>query len=572
MPKINILPKEVVEKIAAGEVVEKPASVVKELVENSIDAEAKKIIVQFFEGGMKEIMVKDDGIGMSREDAILAFKRHATSKIRTVEDLEKISTLGFRGEALASIAAVSKVELITRTREDIVGTKVTIEGGEIKKVESVSASPGTTIYVRDLFYNTPARKKFLRDRAQETSEIIEVVRKYALCYPSIHFVLKNENQEILNAPPSDELSNIAYVFGLDTAKKMVKVEIYEEPIKVEGYISKPEKTVGNRSHMYIYVNGRYVKDEMLYEAVLAGYKNLLFRKRYPYCIIKISLPPELVDVNVHPSKIFVRFYDEEKIYRIIEKGVWNSLRSLQQDLTDSSIIASLDKASPAANQTKIYQSKISEILTESTKLKERAPERIEEFFTEYRFPPLEILGQLKDTYIIAKSDEYLVIIDQHAAHERINYEKLLRNIKKKEFQVLISPIILQLPQSELHELLEYREILEEVGFKIEEYGKNSVAIREIPIGLTVDIENFLRELITELKRKRFSTKQELLDDIIKNIACKGSIKSNEPLSELKIRTIISELRKCENPFSCPHGRPTMILLSKEKLEKMFKRT
>ncbi len=565
MSRIVVLPKNVVEKIAAGEVVERPASVVKELIENSIDANAKKIRIEFWRGGKKEIIVKDDGIGMSREDAILAFKRHATSKIRSEEDLEKITTLGFRGEALPSIAAVAKVEMVTRSEEDIVGTRIVIEGGEVKKVESVSAPRGTTVKVKDLFYNTPARKKFLKSVAAETSQIIDIATKYALAYPEKHIVLINEGKEVFNAPPSDDLENIAYVLGIDIAKSMLRVERKEDYVKIEGYISKPDKTLGNRSGMHIFVNGRYVRDEFLYDSVISGYRNLLFRKRYPYCVLRVEVPPDKVDVNVHPAKITVKFEDEELLRKVITKAVWEAL--IPQRLIPKPDI-------PAKTRVEVKREVAAKKLPLEPKpaLKEKTPERIEEFWGEYRLPPMEILGQVEDTYIVAKYSGGIALIDQHAAHERIRYEKLLRSMDEKKYQNLIAPRVLSLSKREIEEIYQYREDLEKVGFEFEEFGENTIAVRKIPVVLTRDVEEFLRELLSELRRKRFVKKSEVLDEIVKNVACRGAIKANEPLTDEKMRAILSDLRKCENPFTCPHGRPTVIFLNRESIEKMFKRS
>ncbi len=564
-PRIKVLPPALVEKIAAGEVVERPASVVKELVENSIDAGARRIFINVKGGGIKEIRVSDDGCGMSREEAILAFERHATSKIASEEDLKRITTLGFRGEALPSIAAVSKVEMITRRKEDIVGTKLIIEGGEIKKIEETGAPVGTSVLVKDLFYNTPARRKFLKGVRSEFSQISYVVEKYALLYPHIHFKLVNEGRTVMNAPPSDLRGRVMKLWGTDIAREMVEISGGRE-LRVQGLISKPYRTRRDRGRMIIFVNGRYVKSKLLEDAVLVGYGTLLFRDSYPYTVLKIEIPPEKIDVNVHPAKLYVKFENEEEVKKEISRIIWDTLTREE----------SIPQIKEGAAEAKM-QEKSDEVITEMVSKErmthfdvEKAPQRyrIEDFLPKMRTLPMQVLGQVGDTYIILKSSEGLVIVDQHAAHERIRYERFLRDMRENKIQELLEPIVLELSFTEHERALELMEELKKYGFVIEDFGNSAIVVRGIPPLLTRrDAEEAIREIISLgpqlIEKKR--------DEIIKLISCKGAIKANQKLSIYEMEQLVNQLLRCENPYTCPHGRPTMIKLRLEDLEKMFKR-
>ncbi len=560
--RIKILPPSVVEKIAAGEVVERPASVVKELLENSIDAGAKKISIHVKGGGIREIRISDDGCGMSREEVLLAVKRHATSKISDAEDLDRITTLGFRGEALPSIAAVSRMEIITRRKEDIVGTKVVLEGGEIKKVEDIGAPVGTSVVVRDLFYNTPARRKFLKGEKREFYYIASLVEKYALLYAQIHIKLINEGRTVIDVPPSDLRTRVMKLWGADIARDMVEIDGGKE-IKLHGLVSKPFRTRKDRSRMIIFVNGRYVKNKVLEDAVLEGYGTLLFRDSYPYVVLMLQISPEEIDVNVHPAKLYVKFKDENRVRQEISKLIWESLTA-RENIPSTVKMGSEERAPLVKEEMKLTQERIVEFEVEGS----THPRRIEDYLPKMRTLPMEVLGQVADTYIILKSPEGLVIVDQHAAHERIRYERFLRDVKEGKSQQLLEPIVLNLNFSDYQRALEIKDELRRYGFIIEDFGNNAVIVRAIPPLLTKkDAEEAIREVVSLGPRAL----QERRDEIIKLISCKGAIKANQKLSTFEMEELINQLLRCENPYTCPHGRPTMIKLKVEDLEKMFKR-
>ncbi len=557
MPEIRVLPPKIVEKIAAGEVVERPASVVKELVENSIDAGATKIAIYVDGGGTKRIRVVDNGCGMSEEDAILALKRHATSKIKSEEDLNRISTLGFRGEALPSIAAVSKLTIITKRKEDLVGAKIHVEGGEIKNITSIGAPSGTSVLVEDLFYNTPARRKFLKSERSEFFQIYSIVEKYAIIYENIHFKLVHNGKEVFNLPPSNLKARIARLWGKEIADAMVEIK-KSNRMKIKGLITRPYHVRRDKSKILIFVNGRYVKSRIIEDALVEGYGTLLFRDSYPIAILKIQVEPDEIDVNVHPAKLFVKFKDENRIKKEIANLIWDSLT--KEENIPSKIIAREERA----EKIKIEREKQMVFdVEEPSKMR-----RIEDFIPVMRTVPMEILGQVDDTYIILKSPEGLVIVDQHAAHERIRYERFLKDMEDKNIQKLLEPIILNLDYKEYQFILEQKESLRGYGFIIEDFGTNSIAVRGIPPILTKrDAEEAIRE-IAQLGPKSIDEKR---DDLIKLISCKGAIKAHQKLSQFEMEKLIMELLRCENPYTCPHGRPTMIKIKNEDLEKMFKR-
>ncbi len=557
MPEIRVLPPNIVEKIAAGEVVERPASVVKELVENSIDAGATKIAIYVEGGGTKRIRVVDDGCGMSEKDAILALKRHATSKIKSEEDLNRISTLGFRGEALPSIAAVSKLTIITKRKEDLVGTKIHIEGGEIKNITSIGAPPGTSVLVEELFYNTPARRKFLKSERSEFFQIYSIVEKYAIIYENIHFKLVHNGREVFNLPPSNLKARIARLWGKEIADAMVEIK-KSNKMKIKGLIAKPYQVRRDKNKLLIFVNGRYVKSRIIEDALIEGYGTLLFRDSYPIAILKIQVAPDEIDVNVHPAKLFVKFKDENRIKKEIANLIWSSLT--KEENIPSKIIAREERA----EKIKIEREKQMVFdVEEPSKMR-----RIEDFIPVMRTLPMEIFGQVDDTYIILKSPEGLVIVDQHAAHERIRYERFLKDMKDRNIQKLLEPIILNLDYKEYQFILEQKESLRDYGFIIEDFGTNSIVVRGIPPILTKrDAEDAIRE-IAQLGPKSIDEKR---DELIKLISCKGAIKAHQKLSQFEMEKLIMDLLRCENPYTCPHGRPTMIKIKNEDLEKMFKR-
>ncbi len=557
MPEIRILPPKLVEKIAAGEVVERPASVVKELVENSIDAGATKISIYIKKGGMEEIRVTDNGEGMSREDALLALKRHATSKIASEEDLNRISTLGFRGEALPSIAAVSKMTIITRKKDEIVGTKVYVEGGELKDVQDIGAPPGTSVLVQDLFYNTPARRKFLKSERYEFRSIYATIEKYGLSYENIHFKLVKDGKEILNAPSGNLRDRISKLWGMEVAEEMVEIRKGGE-ISLYALISRPYHVRKDRSRIVTFVNGRYVKSKILEDAIIKGYGTMLFRDSYPHVVLKITIPPEDVDVNVHPAKLFVKFRDERKIKELVSSSIWEALTAYEH-MPEEKSPGIIERKSMKVERTKQLVFNVEE---------PKKSKRIEDYLAEMRTLPVEVLGQIDGTYIILKSPEGLIIVDQHAAHERIRYERFLRDIKERKIQKLLEPIILTLNPKEYHSIMEIKDALKEYGFLIEDFGNDSVIVRGIPPILS---REDARKSIIEISSIGPRAVEKRKDELIKLISCKGAIKAHQELSIFEMEKLIEELLRCDNPYTCPHGRPIMIKFKNEDLEKMFKR-
>ncbi len=555
--RIRVLPRELVEKIAAGEVVERPASVVKELVENSIDAGASKIFVFVKKGGLEEIRVVDDGIGMNEEEAKLAFKRHATSKIKDEDDLNRITTLGFRGEALPSIAAVSKVEMLTRKKGEIAGTRIVIEGGELKKVESSGAPPGTSILVRDLFYNTPARRKFMKDERYEFGHILGIMEKYTLAYENIHFKLVHNGRVVIDSPPGDLRDRVARIWGKDVAKDMVWVE-HDGRVKFRGLISKPYLTRKDKNKIVIFVNGRYVKNYALSNFIIEGYGTLLFRDSYPYAVLMLQVPPEEMDVNVHPAKYIVKFHNEGEIRKAIKDEIWNTLTS-----KDNIPQKSMEKKSERpvlVGDVKKERQVVFEV--------EKKKKSLFDYISRSRLPGYEVLGQFDDTYIVVKSKDSLIIVDQHAAHERIRYERFLREMKDKKIQELIDPVIIELGARDYEDIMAVKDQLREFSLIIEDFGNGSVVVRGIPpILKRSEVEDIIRGII-DLGPKLIEKKR---DEIIKLISCKGAIKAHDKLSIYEMEDLIGQLLKCENPYTCPHGRPTMIRFTPQDLEKMFKR-
>ncbi len=558
--RVKILPPEIAEKIAAGEVVERPVSVVKELVENSIDAGAKRIVVEVKEGGLKEIKVTDNGCGMSREDAILAFKRHATSKISDEEDLFRIATLGFRGEALPSIAAVSRVELITKTKEDLTGTRIIIEGGEVKKIEDVGAKNGTTIIVRDLFYNTPARRKFLKGPQREFYYISDLIEKYALAYEDIHFTLVKDGKKVLDAAPGTLRERVGMIWGRDIAVNSIEIHRAD----IVGVVSKPHIVRKDKSKIITIVNGRVVKNKVMEDALINGYGTLLFRDSYPYAVIKLTIPPSDVDVNVHPAKLIVKFRNENEIYKKISESVWNALTSISE-IPDKKIDATSELKKFTNEKFEVKRSLKDGYFEVETP---KQPKKIEDYIPQMRTYPAELLGQVLDTYIVLKTKDALMLVDQHAAHERIRYERFLHSLKNGSIQSILEPIVIYLSPGDYENALAMIDELKEFGFIIEDFGAGGIIVRAIPPMLTKnDAEEALREVIAMGKKALI----ERRDEIIKLIACKGAIKANQKLSVFEMENLINELFRCENPYTCPHGRPTMIKITKEKLEKLFKR-
>ncbi len=577
MAVIKVLDEILANKIAAGEVVERCSSVVKELVENSIDAGSTEIKVELLESGTKEIKVIDNGKGMSEEDALLCFSRHATSKIYREEDLYRIGTLGFRGEALASIAAVSKITLSTSTGE--IGTVVMMEGGKLLSTAKGDSRKGTIICVRELFFNTPARLKHLKSLYAELANITEYMNKLALSHPEIRFLLSNDGKEILKTDGSGQLLKVIhYIYGASIAKKMLEVHSSNADYEIDGYVSLPELHRSNRNGMITLVNGRIVRNQELNRYIQDAYHSYQPENRYPIVVLNITVDTSIVDVNIHPTKMDIKFGKQEELNQLVYNMIKEALKK-------KTLIPHIEKKE-AVKETpkKIYEEitlsfdEVKEpeeplmvnpdfIFEEEIEVHEDVPEKL---------PPLYPVGLVHGTYIICQNELGMYLIDQHAAKERINYEKVKEKLlhPKKESIALLFPLTLEYPTNEFVILKENFDLLREMNFDIDEFGINSVIIKAHPVWIPNEYEedNIRKILETVIYREKNFDLQLFYDHVSATAACKMSIKANTNITLEEMDNLISDLRKCENPFNCPHGRPTVIYYSKQDLEKMFKRS
>ncbi len=570
-------------KISAGEVVERCSSVVKELVENSIDAGSSEIKIDLIEAGTKQIKVIDNGIGMDNVDAVMAFNRHATSKIKSEEDLYNINTLGFRGEALASIASVSEVTL--KTCKDEIGTKVEINGGKLISVENSDARIGTEITVANLFYNTPARLKHLKSLYTELASITDYVNKIALSHPEIKFVLINNNNVLLNTDGSNNLlKTIKSIYGIEVAKKMLDIDAEDNDYHITGYVSLPEVHRSSRNNIVTLVNGRVVRNAEVNKAINDSYHSYKPDTRYPITVINIELDPNLVDVNIHPTKMDVKFSKLEELLELIYKTIRNRIKPVN-------LIPHIEEEIEYEKPQYVYNNnfvktelKIEEepkkyepitLKFEQVENFEEVKKEAEKYYKE-PFPELSYVGVVHGTYIICQNEKGMYMIDQHAAKERVNYEKykkLLGN-PSNESTSLLFPITIELPVNEYITLRENFNILENMNFEIEEFGINSVIIKRHPTWLPRGYEEeSIRKIIeTVINYENKFDLEKFNEAVATMMSCKLAIKANEFVSEEEIEELLNSLKQCENPFNCPHGRPTIIFHSNYDLEKMFKRS
>ena len=588
MSKIRIMDEILANKIAAGEVVERCASVVKELVENSIDANSSEIKIELKEAGTSLIKVTDNGIGMDKEDAILSFNRHATSKIKDESDLYNINTLGFRGEALASIASVSNVLL--KTSQGEIGTLVNIKGGKIIKVENTEARKGTIFEITELFYNTPARLKHLKSLYTELASITDYVNKIALSHPEIRFTLINNGNTILKTDGSNNLlKTISSIYGMDVARKMLEINNEDDDYIINGFISLPEVNRSGRNHIITLVNGRVVRNQELNKIINDSYHSYKPDNRYPIVVINIELDPSLVDVNIHPTKMDIKFSKLEELLDLVKKTIVNKLNRqtlipvIEQPINDfnESIIEEkvieIKEEQEALIPTKEVLPKIEKTKYEEITLNfDNEVIKEEEPKYEERLPLLYPVGLVHGTYIVCQNEIGMYLIDQHAAKERVNYELFLDRLSNpvKDKIPLLLPMIIELSNNEYIILKENFEFLNNMGFDIEEFGINSVIIKSHPVWLTKGFEDLqIRKIIEAVihKEKDFDL-AKFNDHLSATLACKASIKANTNLSINEMEELIKDLRKCHNPFNCPHGRPTIITFTKYELEKMFKRS
>ena len=578
MSKIRVMDEILANKIAAGEVVERCASVVKELVENSIDADSHEIKIELKEAGTSLIKVTDDGTGMDKDDAVVAFSRHATSKIKDESDLYNINTLGFRGEALASIASVSNVLL--KTSQGEVGTLVNIKGGKLIKVENTDARKGTVIEVSELFYNTPARLKHMKSLYTELASITDYVNKIALSHPEIRFTLINNNNIILKTDGSNNLlKTISAIYGMDVARKMLEINGEDDDYIISGFISLPEVNRAGRNHMVTLVNGRVVRNQELNKTINDSYHSYKPDNRYPIVVINIELDPILVDVNIHPTKMDIKFSKLEELQQLIQNIITNRLDH-QTLIPQANIVVNSfeDNDSNYDQDSKPYQPNLPkyEEITLDFSVKEESEyvKTINEDIE--RFPLMYPIGLVHGTYIVCQNDTGMYLIDQHAAKERVNYEifkEKLANPLKENIAMLL-PMTIELSNKEYIILKENFDLLENMGFEIAEFGINSIIIKAHPTWLTDGFENLQIQKIVEAvihKEKDFDL-AKFNDHLAATLACKASIKAHTEISLDEMRALISDLSKCHNPFNCPHGRPTVVTFTTYDLEKLFKRS
>ena len=641
MAKIQLLDQKTIDNIAAGEVIERPASVVKELVENAVDAKANAVTVEIKDGGMTLIRVTDNGIGIPKDQVKTAFLRHATSKIRSVEDLLSVSSLGFRGEALSSISAVAQVELVTKTAESFSGVSYKIYGGEEEAFDDIGAPDGTTFLVKNLFYNTPARRKFLKSATTEAGYVEQMMVHIALSHPKISFKFIHNNKNKIYTSGNGKVKDIIYhIYGRDVAGALIPVQAQSEDVKVTGFVAKPYVSRGNRNYESYFINGRYIKSSIIYKAIEEGYRTFTMKHRYPFVCLDFKINQELLDVNVHPTKMEIRFRNGREIYELVVDTVKEAL--LQKDLVQDVLretpkkkeqpkTKEVKKPEPfEVNRRKEETQKMDQTMKDFAKMRQsqtnqqghRAkPEGMKQErlksessqtakkptyaglnyntqkkeFPQYKTdelssnqmtlredpvfsvqarPDRKILGQLFKTYWLIEYEDQLFIMDQHAAHEKVNYERLMKNFKEKEIysQRLEPPMVVTVSMMEAEALERYKDAFAGLGFTIESFGGNEYCIREVPANLYgIGERDLFMELLDAVSQENGTMDTEVIASKIATMACKMSIKGNQRVSLMEVEHLLDELMKLENPYQCPHGRPTIIKMSKYEIDKKFKR-
>ena len=584
MSKIQVMNEDLANKIAAGEVVERCLNVVKELVENSIDANSSKIRVSLKDSGILEITVADDGMGMDEEDATLAFSRHATSKLKSLNDLFHIASLGFRGEALPSIASVSKVELRTSTND--VGTYLYLEGGQLIKKERYPLEKGTTITVKNLFYNTPVRLKYLKSLSTELSLIIDYMNKMALSYPNIKFILENNDKELLNTTGDGNLLKVIYaVYGIDVAKKMIEINGENDDYVISGYVSYPEAAKASRNVMTTLVNGRVIKNQALNRAILDTYHTYIPKDKYPVIVINITVDPILVDINIHPQKMDIKFSKLDELLSLVTSLIEKKLKEIllipHATVRNIETIYEVEDSLPFEKPKSIFDDdndiKIEKEVEEVTfdfQTDSEQPIKDETPHEEYRIKKMHPLGIIHKTFIVAENEEGMYLIDQHAIAERINYEKFMKELSKEEKDTtdLLVPIKLEYPKDEFLKIKEYLDVLKSIGVYLEEFGNHTFLVRRHPTFIYKGREkDSIEKIISILLEKGTFSKEKFIEKTATTLACRLSIKANDYISLEEADYLLETIRTCENPFTCPHGRPTIITYSNYELEKMFKR-
>ncbi len=625
MPKIIQLSQHVANLIAAGEVVERPASVVKELLENAVDAGATKITVEIKDGGMTFLRVTDNGCGMAAQDAKTAFLRHATSKLKHAEDLAAISTMGFRGEALAAIASVSRIDLLTKTSDNVSGTSLQLEAGAVISESEAGCPDGTTIIVRDLFYNTPARMKFMKSDSVEGGRVASAVHLQALAHPEVAFVFLRDGKQMLSTPGDGKLQSAVYcIYGRESAQ-MAEVNSQWEGYSLTGFVSKPTDSRPSRSMQTFFVNGRPVVSKLLIRALEEAYRNMLMVGKFPACVLHLTLPANAVDVNVHPAKTEVKFLQEKAVFDCVHYGVLGALNRTSDrpavQFTPKPVPQPVQSSSPAAKKEPFFRTMTTQefkqfssaleqpiqpkpaaaaatwavVERESTALQENiqlptavsAPAPIpapvpqpeptpEPEQTVLPMPeplPWRMVGQLYQSYILVEQGEDAFLIDKHAAHERILFEKLKARQEAISSQLLLAPITLRLSAEAVGEVLENTALFRELGFEIEEFGDNTLLLRQIPMDLSPEnAAQTLEAMASDLLAGRRSEKDTVRDELLHTVACKAAIKAGWHSDEKELLALVQQVMEREDLKYCPHGRPICVSLSKKQLEKQFKRT
>ncbi|MEE8415625.1 MAG: DNA mismatch repair endonuclease MutL [Desulfobacterales bacterium] len=574
MSKIKILPEILSNKIAAGEVVERPSSVVKELVENALDAASTRITIEVENGGRSLIRVADNGIGMDHDDALLSLERYATSKIYKDQDLFSINTLGFRGEAIPSIAAVSKFTLTTNDGTAHTGTEIVVEGGKIKRVSEVGAPKGTMVTIKQLFFNMPARKKFLKTTGTEMGHITDVVSGVTLAWPGTYFKLLH-NGKVVNrwSIKSDPMERVVDVLGKTIKNDLHRIRLNIDDLSIAGWVSSPRITRSTSRGIYVYVNGRNVRDRIIQHALFEGYAGRLQKGQFPLAVLLLNVPAEQVDVNVHPAKHEIRFAQQKRIHDAVADAVSKMLRSTDRPGWPTNTAFSLKKHSVSEPVSHFPRTGIENKDSENKRLEARKKQ--ENLWEKKRFVDLRLIGQLHNTYILCESDEELIVIDQHAAHERILFERLKNRSLKfgKEAQKLLIPETIDLGYREADALEKMIPGLKTLQLEIEPFGGNTFVVKSIPALLA---NREIRPLVVEIAEKMAETGfasdiERTIDQSLILMACHGAIRANHPLSEKEINGLLDQLEKCDNPSHCPHGRPTWMNWSFRFFEKSFGR-
>jgi DNA mismatch repair protein MutL len=576
--RIHILPDDVASQIAAGEVIERPASVVKELVENSLDSNAKHIQITIQAAGRKLIEVADDGEGIAGDELQLAVQRHATSKLADAEDLFHIGTLGFRGEALSSMGSVSRMTITSRVQHAEMGARLLVEGGKINQVEPVGIPTGTVVRVEDLFYNVPARLKFLKTDATERRHIDALVTRYAIAYPSVRFHLRQDKRVGLQTSGNgDRREVLASLYGPDIGRQMLEVNSVREDISIKGYISPVGITRGSRRDITFFVNGRWVQDVSLTTALVNAYRTMIMAGRYPLAVIFVEIKPELVDVNVHPAKAEIRFHNQNEIFNSVQSAIRRALVAYTpvQEVTTRERWAYPERPEIAHRQVDIGWKMAADVQAEVQQKQERQDkeERKQLVMPRTKTPRLHLVGQVGMTFLVAEGPDGLYLIDQHAAHERVLFEKFLNQAKSEiPSQVLLEPVTINLGIEEARSLESQIPLLKQIGFQVEEFGPNSFVIRAMPTLLMgMEPGDALRVVIEDFEEDETPLQAEMEEKIIARVCKRAAIKAGQTLTTAEQEALLSDLEACDIPLTCPHGRPTMIHFSIDLIERQFGR-